>query len=222
MPEQQRLERTTFETSRAAEYFDARQLSTLTGVAQHAFASVCLKELIDNALDACETEGVAPEVVVEVGTREANYSGQLLDDGLLRISVRDNGPGMPAETVRKVLNFDTRTSDKAAYRSPTRGAQGNALKTVLGIPYALGYRGPVFIVAQGVRRTIKLWVDPAGAVRVSHKEAPAETSGTSIELHLPHYLSQRTLGYIKQDFAPLHWVRSFAAFNPHATFSYQR
>ena len=27
-----KLERTTFEASRAAEYFDARQLSTLTGV----------------------------------------------------------------------------------------------------------------------------------------------------------------------------------------------
>jgi hypothetical protein len=46
-----KLERTTFEVSRASEYFDARQLSTLTGVAQTEFASVCLKELVDNALD---------------------------------------------------------------------------------------------------------------------------------------------------------------------------
>jgi hypothetical protein len=28
--------------------------------------------------------------------------------------------------------------------------------------------------------------------------------------------------YHEQDFDPLHWVRSFAAFNPHATISYQR
>jgi hypothetical protein len=26
--------------------------------------------------------------------------------------------------------------------------------------------------------------------------------------------------YVVQDFDPLHWVRSFAAFNPHATLSY--
>ena len=47
-----RLQRTTFEVSRASEYFDARQLSALTGVAQTEFASVCIKELVDNALDA--------------------------------------------------------------------------------------------------------------------------------------------------------------------------
>src|SRR5829696_816352 len=151
-----KLQRTTFETSRAAEYFDARQLSTLTGVAQHEFASVVLKELVDNALDACETHGVQPEVVVEVEGQQAHYTdGTSRDDGLVKITITDNGTGIPPETVRKVLNFETRTSDKAAYRSPTRGAQGNALKTVIGIPYALGYKGPIFITGQGVRHAIK-------------------------------------------------------------------
>ncbi|MDQ3638768.1 MAG: ATP-binding protein, partial [Actinomycetota bacterium] len=101
----QRLERTTFETSRAAEYFDARQLSALTGVPQDEFASVCLKELIDNALDACETAQVASEVGVTVER----------EDGVLRLSVSDNGPGIPPEVVRKVLDYNIRVSDKAAY-----------------------------------------------------------------------------------------------------------
>jgi hypothetical protein len=61
-----KLQRTTFETSRAAEYFDARQLSAPVGVAQDEFASVCLKELVDNSLDACETAGVSPVVGVKV------------------------------------------------------------------------------------------------------------------------------------------------------------
>src|SRR5215218_7250711 len=215
----QKLERTTFETSRTAEYFDARQLSTLTGVAQHEFASVCLKELIDNALDACETAGVAPEIGVEVVTEAVVHSAgyREVPHSLLRITVSDNGPGLPPETVRKVLNFNTRTSDKAAYRSPTRGAQGNALKTVIGIPYALGYKDPIYITGQGVRHTIEAWVDPAGAVRVSHEEKPSKLSGTRVELVVPYYLTQ----YAKQNFDPTHWVRSFAAFNPHATFRYQ-
>ena len=214
------MERTTFETSRAAEYFDARQLSTLSGVAQHEFASVCLKELIDNALDACETAGVAPEVGVEVGTRAAMRGEEEIENGVLEIAVQDNGPGIPPETVRKVLNFESRTSDKAAYRSPTRGAQGNALKTVLGIPYALGYRGPVVITAQGVTHTISPWVDPAGGVHISHEEAPShEAGGTRIGLALPYYLPQSQ--YIQQNFDPVHWVRAFAAFNPHASFTYQ-
>src|SRR5215203_2739125 len=120
-----KLQRTTFEISRAAEYFDARQLSALTGVPQPEFASVCLKELIDNALDACETAGVAPEVGVE-----ADY---ILDQdpAVLRLAISDNGPGMPPELIEKVLNYSVRVSDKIAYRSPTRGAQGNALKTVI-------------------------------------------------------------------------------------------
>jgi len=215
---QRKLERTTFETSRAAEYFDARQLSTLTGVAQDEFASVVLKELIDNALDACEAHEVTPEVVVEIAAQQAHYTdGSTRDDGLLNIAITDNGTGIPPETVRKVLNFETRTSDKAAYRSPTRGAQGNALKTVIGIPYALGYESPIYITGQGVRHAIEPSVDPAGVVRVSHKETTSEQAGTRVELTIPYYLTE----YTKQDFDPIHWVRSFAAFNPHATFSYQ-
>ena len=146
------LHRTTFEVSRASEYFDARQLSALTGVPQTEFASVCLKELVDNSLDACETAGVSPEIGIDV------YG----DEDTLRISVMDNGPGIPPELVHKVLDYNIRVSDKAAYRSPTRGAQGNALKTVIGIPYALGARKPLVVTARGVRHSIAPWVDPAG------------------------------------------------------------
>lgn len=192
-----------FEASRSAEYFDARQLSTLTGVPQDEFASVCLKELIDNALDACETAQVAPEVGVEVKR----------ENGVLRLSVSDNGPGIPPEVVRKVLDYSIRVSDKAAYRSPTRGAQGNALKTIIGIPYALGSHEPTVIEARGIRHTIRPWVDPAGQVRISHTEDDASGAGTRVSLALPEE---------EQDFDPNHWVRSFAAFNPHATFSYQK
>jgi DNA topoisomerase VI subunit B len=200
-----RLSRTTFETSREAEYFDARQLSALVGVSQDEFASVCLKELVDNSLDACEAAGVSPVVGVKVER----------EDDLVRLSVSDNGPGIPAEVVHKVLDYNVRVSDKAAYRSPTRGAQGNALKTVIGIPYALGSREPLVVEAQGVSHRIKPWVDPAGTVHFDY--APAEmlleASGTTVTLGMPAQPAQ-------PNFDPLHWVRSFAAFNPHATLSY--
>ncbi len=163
-----KLKRTTFESSRAAEYFDARELQAQTGQPARNFATVALKELIDNALDACETAGMAPEVGVEA-----------YEDGeLLRFTFLDNGSGIPPEVVRKVLNFNTRTSDKAAYRSPTRGAQGNALKTVIGIPHALGCKEPVVIEGRGVRHSIHGWVDPAGVGGLatslsSSRKAPA-------------------------------------------------
>src|SRR5215212_5545582 len=193
------LKRTTFETSRAAEYFDARELQAQTGQPASNFATVALKELMDNALDACETAGVAPEVDIEV--RE--------EEGLIRLSVSDNGPGIPLETVRKVLNFDTRTSDKVAYRSPTRGAQGNALRTVIGIPHALGCQEPVVIEAQGIRHVIRAWVDPAGELRVDPDEGGVNgRRGTRVSLALPRK---------GQDFDPDYWARSFALFNPHAS-----
>ena len=211
-----RLERTAFETSRAAEYFDARQLSALTGVPQHEFASVCLKELIDNALDACETAQVEPVVNVEVER----------DDETMRLTVSDNGPGIAPEVVRKVLNYNVRVSDKAAYRSPTRGAQGNALKTVIGIPYALGSRKPLIVTAQGVRHSIKPWVDPASTVHFHYDDEGAVddgTVGTRVSVDIPagwHEQSAYGDYFHDQDFDPLHWVRSFAAFNRHATLSY--
>jgi DNA topoisomerase VI subunit B len=203
-----RLERTAFETSRVAEYFDARQLSTLNGVSTSEFASVCLKELIDNALDACETAGVVPEINVEV-----QY-----EQGVIRLAVSDNGTGIPAEVVRKVIDYNVRVSDKVAYRSPTRGAQGNALKTIIGIPYALGSREPLVLEAQGVSHRIRPWVDPAGLVHFDYSSAEmlSESTGTTVLLTIPN---RADLG--EQNFDALRWARSFAAFNPHATLSYQ-
>src|SRR5215218_3425796 len=173
-----KLERTTFETSRAGEYLESRQLSALTGVAPQQFASVILKESIDNGLDACEMAGVPPEIDIDVRT----------DQGAIYLTVSDNGPGIPPEVVRKVLDYNVKVSDKAAYRSPTRGAQGNALKTIIGIPYALGAREPVIICARGVRHEIAPSVDPAGHVHFDYSSSPEVTEvteGTSVSLMIP-------------------------------------
>jgi hypothetical protein len=126
--------------------------------------------------------------------------------------------------VRKVLDYNIRVSDKAAYRSPTRGAQGNALKTVIGIPYALGSHEPLVVEAQGASHRIKPWVDPAGTVHFDYASAEMllEAGGTTVSLEMPSGRMVDEDNYFAQDFDPLHWVRSFAAFNPHATLSYQR
>jgi hypothetical protein len=197
------LNRTTFETSRAAEYFETTELQAQTGQPRRRFADVVLKELTDNALDACEQAGICAPVV-EIEVREHG--------GYVYITVSDNGPGLPAKTLKRTLNFETRTSDKAAYRSPTRGAQGNALKTVLGIPHALGGRQRVVIEAQGLRHSVRVWATPAGDVR---HDAPAErigpTTGTRITVPIPRTIPGQ------EEFDPRQWARSFALFNPHAS-----
>lgn len=142
-----KLHRTTFKTSRAAQYVEARALTAMTGQRESKFADVVVKELMDNALDACESTGVAPEITLAVEDR--------LSEGVA-ITVSDNASGIPQDTVHGALNFAVLVSDKAAYRSPTRGAQGNALKTVFGIPHALGSLEPVVVEARGTRHEARV------------------------------------------------------------------
>ena len=56
-----KLERTTFEVSRELEFFSEKELQTQIGQSKQWWPVAILKELIDNALDACETANIAPE-----------------------------------------------------------------------------------------------------------------------------------------------------------------
>ena len=131
------LARQVFPSSSELEYFSEAELVTQTGYPKAEWwPGVLVKELLDNALDVCEQAGVAPEI------RVAGDS----------LTIVDNGPGIPQAVVDRMLGFATRTSDKAAYVSPTRGAQGNALKTVLAIPYVLNGGRPSVCNHRGARK----------------------------------------------------------------------
>ena len=70
-----KLNRTIFETSRAAEYFSIRELQMQTGQPLKNFAEVVLKELGDNGLDSAETAGVPPELDISIsGSDEFSIS----------------------------------------------------------------------------------------------------------------------------------------------------
>src|SRR3954466_6648560 len=70
-------------------------------------------------------------------------------------------PGIPAKTIEGALDFTVRVSSREAYVSPTRGAQGNALKTIFAMPFVLdGERGWVEIESGGIRHVIDFRVDP--------------------------------------------------------------
>ena len=191
------LERRAFSISRSAEYFDVSELEKLTGQPRRNFASVVLKELVDNALDAAETAGRTPQLEIEVNRT----------DGFLTLAVSDNGFGLSTEQVQKILDFETRTSDKAVYKTPTRGAQGNALKTILGLPYALGVDAPVITESQGQRHQVHAYVTPGGTVKVDHEHSPSSRhEGTRVEI---------TLSELEIEVSG--WAQAFSLFNPHAT-----
>jgi DNA topoisomerase VI subunit B len=194
------FERTIFDTPRATEYFTIEELQAQTGQHDYEFFHLCFKELVNNALDAAESANVSPEIDITV----------ILRDEVILLMVGDNGVGLNPEVIERILNFNYRTSDKAAYRSPTRGLQGNAFKTLIGMPYALGRVTPINIASGGIRHVIRAWVDPAGEVRTEHRQVPSPiTSGTHISLPLP-------MREEEQVFDPLDWAADFALFNPYA------
>jgi hypothetical protein len=120
--------------------------------------------------------------------------------------VSDNGNGVSEELLINILNFDTRTSDKAAYRSSSRGTQGNALKTILGIPHALG-GGKITIESWGLRHEIIASANPAGLVDIDLKTTEIERRvGATIYVDLPH-----------REVDVFRWGRAFAIFNPHVS-----
>jgi hypothetical protein len=170
------LTRTTFQTSRLIEFCNRKELVNQTGHEVADWPLVIAKELVDNAIDSAEEANIAPHVVISVSTRTGE------------IAVRDNGPGIPAETVAGVLDYRVRASSREAYVSPTRGAQGNALKTLVAMSFAVdGSLGEVLIEAHGVAHRIAFAVDQLRQEpRISHDMVPSPvTAGTCVTIIWP-------------------------------------
>ena len=210
-----KLARTTFRTSREMDFFSEKELTNQTGHEIGEWPLVITKELIDNALDACENAGVPPEITV---TADA-----------ISISVADNGPGLPADTLEGALDFTVRTSDKEAYVAPCRGAQGNALKTLIPMPWVVDPdHGRLIVEASGFRHAITCRADVDQRAIVDAPAEPRPTTGTMVRIEwserndndgdvvwpfgdiLPLFNSD-----VAQAFRTL--VEGFAVFNPHAT-----
>jgi Histidine kinase-, DNA gyrase B-, and HSP90-like ATPase len=146
-----KLTRVPFEMSRLMEFCARRELVNQTGHNEWEWPLVILKELVDNAIDASEEAEIAPVVTVTVKRGS--------------VVIEDNGPGIPRTTIEGVLNYSIRVSSREAYVSPTRGAQGNALKTILPMAYVLDERrgeeasGETIIEAHGIAHHIAFAVD---------------------------------------------------------------
>jgi DNA topoisomerase VI subunit B len=168
------LERQAFRTSRLIDFCTERELTKQLGHSADYWPLVILKELIDNALDAAEEANGAPVIRVEVANGD--------------IVITDNGPGLPAETVADILDFSVRVSSREAYCSPTRGAQGNALKTIVAMAFALdGRQGETVIESRGIAHRITFRVDQVRQEpKLDHVQGPSSVkTGTRITVRWP-------------------------------------
>jgi DNA topoisomerase VI subunit B len=142
------LHRESITTSREMEFFTEKELAMQIGTSRHGWPIALVKELIDNSLDACESAvpSIAPHICVTVS-----------DDS---VTVADNGPGLPLQTIKDSLNYLIRVSDKSYYVSPTRGQLGNALKCVWAAPFvANGAHGRVDVSTGGMTYQIDVSLD---------------------------------------------------------------
>jgi len=197
------LPRTVFVTNRALDFCSEKELIAQTGHEPEDWPLVVLKELIDNSLDACEEAGIDPTLAVTVDERG--------------ITVSDKGPGIPESTIRGITDFSVRVSSREAYVAPDRGKQGNALKTILAMPFVLdGDCGKVQIASGGVLYRIELQLDRVRSVPIiTISTEPSKVKiGTSITVDWPDSASS----ILEEAKAGFYKLAADAAFlNPHLT-----
>jgi DNA topoisomerase VI subunit B len=203
-----KLTRVVFRVSRLMEFCTKRELQNQTGHSVYDWPLVVLKELMDNALDACEEAEVAPVIEVIVGPGS--------------ITIADNADGFAAKTIDAILDYSIRVSSREAYVSPTRGAQGNALKTILAMSYVLDREhadadaaGVTIIESRGTTHRIEFKVDHINnQPKIAHITTPSERNvGSRITVEWPR--SDLLLLSEEQQFK--HLTQSYVFFNPHLT-----
>jgi DNA topoisomerase VI subunit B len=202
------LARTPFVTSRLMEFFTVKELTMQIGHPIPLWPLALVRELIDNALDACEKARVSPAVSVIVEPDA--------------VTVMDNGPGLPPEVLKRSLDYAVRVSDKSHYVSPTRGQLGNALKCVWAAPFvADGARGRAEVVTRGERHVIDVSINRLDQEpKLQHQRSPADglvRNGTLVRIHWPKIACflDGTQGHGFYNAARL--LSACATFNPHAT-----
>jgi DNA topoisomerase VI subunit B len=168
------LERDTFTVSRDFQFFTEKGLTMQIGQPKHCWPAAILKELLDNALDACEGAGKKPDIRIAVE-----------DDALV---VEDNGPGIPPAVVEKSMDYRVNVSNKVNYVGPTRGQLGNALKCAWAASLlADGACGQAEVTARGVTSHVRLTLDRIGQEpRPEYRtESAVVKNGTILRLRWP-------------------------------------
>jgi DNA topoisomerase VI subunit B len=202
-----KLTRVAFKVSRLMEFCSKRELVNQTGHSVLDWPLVVGKEGVDNALDGCEEAEVAPDITI------------IVDSGT--IIVQDNGAEIDTKTIESILDYTIRVSSREAYVSPTRGAQGNALKTILAMGYVLDCEiagnadpaGITVIETRGIKHQIEFRVDHINnEPRIIHTKTESSVKvGTKLTINLPHDL----LDYAGHRFKSL--IKAYTWLNPHLT-----
>lgn len=210
--------------SRTRENFTESGLTSLTGQDTDEWRRYVVKELLDNALEAADEAeqqtGGAPEIDIELTYDD--WVADALDDvdggSETAITVADNGPGIPRDRLEKITeDVDEFGGTKRHYQLPTRGNQGNALMTILGIQHLAEPDVPLEIHTRGTEYAIHV---RDSALETPHAELVAvgesDVDGTAITVRFgASWLPDWSRNLIDT----LDVIREFVAVNPQASFT---
>jgi hypothetical protein len=171
----------TFSQNQYEDYLTLNGIVNRTGIAKEDSYTFVLKEVLDNAVDAVEKSN-NPSVEGEISIR----------NNLLCIVVRNfnesNKVVFSKAKLDSIFKLSKFTSSKRGLFRISRGALGDALKYILGMPYALAKElhvtveeAPLTIRTNQQVFTIKLNVDK-GDVKEEKQE---HSDWTEVEVRLP-------------------------------------
>src|SRR3989338_7489460 len=167
-------------SSSSAEYF-SKNLQQV-GFSSYTKAPLTtIKEAADNSLDACEEAGILPEVSVIV---EKLGEGTAKNADQIKITVEDNGPGLPPDDIVRVFG-EYLASSKFGRGRCSRGQQGIGISACTTWAQLTNARGPTVITkTDKMRQAVKCLVE----VDIKHNKGVIKDK-ESISWEKPHGLT---------------------------------
>ncbi len=170
----------------------------------------CVREAIDNSLDACEEAGILPDIFVKIDKINSKF---------YRVTVEDNGPGIVEEQIPKVFGKLLYGSRFHAIRQ-SRGQQGIGISAaVLYAQLTSGKPAKIISKISPEKKAIKieLFINTRKNEPeiVSREEIDWYLSrGTRIELELAgNYVRERKQSVYE-------YIRETSVVNPHAKITF--
>ncbi len=204
-------------SSSTAEYF-AKNLQQVGFSSPTKAVLTTLKEAVDNSLDACEENQIAPEITVII---EKIGKGGGRNTDLIRIYVEDNGPGLKPEIVPKVFG-EYLASSKFGRGQCSRGQQGigiSAATTWAQLTNAAGVT--VKSKTSAMRKAVEMKIDVdikgnKGLVKAKDTiDWKDKKHGTATEFKIDGRLQ------LNGDGGLLTYLEGTALVNPHLTLNYK-
>jgi DNA topoisomerase-6 subunit B len=203
-------------TSSTAEYF-SKNLQQVGFSSQTKAILTTLKEAVDNALDACEENGILPEIFVLV---EKVGPGSLKNSDQIRIRVEDNGPGIDTDDIAKVFG-EYLASSKFGRGRCSRGQQGigiSAATTWAQLTSATGVR--IKTKTKTMRKALSCIVEVdikhnKGVLKEKESKDWDRPHGTSVEFLVDGRIQ------LNGEAGLLNYLNGTSLVNPHLTLRYK-